>query len=51
MVKGDTTLPWYAHVGAHASHTTESLLLDGRTASGASSILSSSKVESSCTVA
>lgn len=51
MVESDTTLPWYAHIGAHASHTAESLLLDGRPASGASSILSSSKVEGSCTVA
>jgi hypothetical protein len=51
MVEGDTTLPWYAHVGAHASHTTESLLLDGWPTSGASGILSSSKVEGSCTIA
>lgn len=51
MVKGDTTLAWHTHIGAHASHTTESLLLDGGATSGASGILSASKVESGCTVA
>jgi hypothetical protein len=51
MVEGNTTLPWYAHVGAHASHTTESLLLDSWPARRPSSILSASKIEGSCTVA
>jgi len=50
MIKGDTTLPWYTHIGAHASHPTESLLLEGGAASWAGGSLSSSKVEGSCTI-
>jgi len=46
VVEGDAALAWYSHIGAHAAHTSERLLLKGGATGRASGILSSSKVES-----
>ena len=51
VVKGDTTLSWGAHIGAHATHANETLLLDSRPACGSCGVLSSSKIESTGTIA
>ncbi len=50
MVEGNASLSRYPHIGAHPTHPTESLLLEGGAASWAGGSLSSSEVEGSCTV-